>query len=120
MLDRMTVEHLTPLENAVIEAILLGRPQAEECLREQLQQSELNSRKFNGYGFYTHLIIPERVPSCSIRERTLHASCFLGGQPCGFILWLNDGRVECLEGYPLGGDSWPKSESFGTITLNKS
>jgi hypothetical protein len=118
----MNVEHkvaqLTPLEIAVIEAIAQGQPQAErQCLLEQLRQSELSSRKLTGYGFFTNFTIPDHVPGCSL-VRELLASAFVDEQLCGFILWMSGGRIECLEGYPLGGDSWPENESFKSITLN--
>lgn len=116
----MDITHLTPLENAVIEAMVQGKPQSEKCLREQLRQSKLRSREFNGYGFFTNLAIPEHVPPCPDLDGTLHASALVNDQLCGFILWIKDGRIDFLEGYPLGGDAWPENESFKAITLNKS
>ena len=116
----MNIAHLTPLENAVIEAIVQGKPQSEQCLREQLRQSELRSRERNGYGFFTNLVVPEHVPDCPDLDRTLLASGLVDDQLCGFILWIKDGKIDFLEGYPLGGDSWPENESFKAISLNKS
>jgi hypothetical protein len=115
----MDIAHLTPLENAVIEAIVDGQPDSEECLREQLRHSELRSREFNGYGFFTNIAVPENVPGCPALNRTLHASALVDDQSCGFILWIEAGRIDCLEGYPLGGDAWPQVEVFKDITLNK-
>jgi hypothetical protein len=116
----MNIAHLTPLESAVIEAIVQGQPQSEQYLREQLRQSELRSRELNGYGFFTNLVVPEHVPNCPDLGRTLHASALVDGQLCGFILWIKDGKIDFLEGYPLGGDSWPENESFKAISLNRS
>jgi hypothetical protein len=113
------VLHLTPLESAVIEAIAQGHPDSEQCLREQLRQSQLASRELNGYGFFTNLVIPDHLPGCPDLIRTLHASALVDGQLCGFILWIAAGKIKCLEGYPLGGDSWPEHESFQSIILNK-
>src|SRR5277367_6622741 len=107
MNEGLNVAHLTSLENAVIEAILHGKPQSEHCLREQLRQSQLRSREFNGYGFFTNLVIPEHAPGCPDLDQTLLASALVDDQLCGFILWITDGKIVCLEGYPLGGDSWP-------------
>ena len=114
------IAHLTPLENAVIDAMLQSEPQSERCLREQLRQSQLLSREFNGYGFFTNLTIPEHAPLCPDINGTLHASALVDDQLCGFILWISYGKIDFLEGYPLGGDSWPENESFKAITLNKS
>jgi hypothetical protein len=116
----LKVAHLTPLESAVIEAIAHGKPQSEQCLREQLRHSELRSRELNEYGFFTNLVIPDHVPGCPDLMGTLHASALVDDQLCGFILWIAGGKIECLEGYPLGGDSWPENESFKAITLNSS
>lgn len=116
----MNIAHLTPLENAVIEAIVQGRPESERCLREQLRQSVLRSREFNGYGFFTNLLVPEQAQSCPDLDGTLFASGLVGNQLCGFILWIKSGKIDFLEGYPLGGDSWPENESFTAINLNKS
>jgi hypothetical protein len=115
----LNVAYLTPLENAVIEAILQGKPQSEQCLREQLRHSELRSREFNGYGFFTNLAISEHAPRRPNLGRTLLASALVDDQLCGFILWITDGKIDFLEGYPLGRDSWPENESFRAITLNK-
>lgn len=116
----MNIAHLTPLENGVLEAIVQGRPQSEQCLREQLQQSELGSREFNGYGLFTNFVVAEQVPRCPGLDRTLLASGLVDDKLCGFILWIRDGKIDFLEGYPLGGDSWPENESFTTFNLNKS
>jgi hypothetical protein len=96
----------------VIEAILQGEPGSEQCLREQLRQSGLRSREFNGYGFFTNFVIPKQVPPCPELDKTLLASGLVDDQLCGFILWITDGKIDFLEGYPLGGDSWPTNESF--------
>jgi hypothetical protein len=115
----METAHLTPLENAVIGAIVNGQPDSEQCLREQLRCSQLRSREFNGYGFYTNIAVSEDVPGCPGLSRTLHASALVDNQSCGFILWIDAGRIDCLEGYPLGGDAWPEGQDFRDIILNK-
>jgi hypothetical protein len=116
----MYIAYLTPLENTVIDAIVQGQPQSEQCLWDQLRQSELRSRERNGYGFFTNFLVPEHVPSCPTLKRTLLASGLVGGELCGFILWIKNGKIDFLEGYPLGGESWPINESFEAISLNHS
>lgn len=113
-------DYLTPLEQAVIEAILRGVPSSEGCFRFQLHNSRLDVREFNGYGFFTNIIVPNDVPACSPLNAQLLASAMVSKQLCGFILWIADGRIDFLEGYPLGGDSWPENESFEQIELNSS
>jgi hypothetical protein len=41
----------------------------------------------------------------------------VGGELCGFMLWIRDGKVDFLEGYPLGGDAWPNDERFEGLNL---
>ena len=115
----MNIAHLTPLENAVIEAIVQGQPQSERCLRVQLQGSQLRSRENNGYGFFTNFLVPEHLPKCPDLG-ILHASALVNNESCGFMLWIKDGRIDFFEGFPLGGDSWPQHESFTSIRLSKS
>jgi hypothetical protein len=53
-------------------------------------------------------------------DGTLLASALVDKQLCGFILWIKDGKIDFLEVYPLGGDSWPKNGSFTATNLNRS
>jgi hypothetical protein len=109
--------YLTPLESAVISSMLEGSKDYGETLRLQLVESQLESREHNGYGFYTKFSVPVDVPTCSLVNEHFHASSLVGGELCGFILYIRDGRVAVLEGYPLGGDAWPQSESFEQVRL---
>jgi hypothetical protein len=113
-------DYLTPLEQAVIEAILRGVPSSEECFRFQLQNSRLDVREFNGYGFFTNIVVADEVPVCLPLNAQLPANALVSKQLCGFILWIANGKIDFLEGYPLGGDSWPEDESFEQIELNSS
>jgi hypothetical protein len=108
---------LSPLETAVITAILKGN-EFGEILATQLAQSRLESRKHNGYGFYTTFSIPKAAPSSSLTNERLHANALVGGELCGFILWIRDGKAHFLEGYPLGGDAWPINEHFEQLKLS--
>ena len=120
MNSSLKATYLTPLENAVIEAILQGTPELEQCLRIQFESSTLGSRELNGYGFFTNFVIPENAPACPELSGALHASAIVGGQLCGFILWITEAAIDFLEGYPLGADAWPEDETFESITFNRS
>jgi hypothetical protein len=108
---------LTLLETAVIRAILEGN-ECGEIFGTQLTHGRLESREHNGYGFYTTFSIPESTPACSSTTVRLHANALVGGKLCGFILWIQDGKVHFLEGYPLGGDAWPIDEHFEQLKLD--
>jgi hypothetical protein len=83
----------------------------------------LESREHNGYGFYTNFHVPDGTQLVSLPapliDRRFAASTVVGGQLCGFLLWIVNGKIEFLEGYPLSGDEWPSNESFGPITLDQ-
>jgi hypothetical protein len=106
--------YLTPLESAVISA-LLNSVEFGEIIGIQLSQSKLESRENNGYGFYTNFLVDDNAPACPLGNERLHANTLVGGELCGFILWMRDGKAHFLEGYPLGGDSWPTDECVNKI-----
>ena len=101
---------LTPLERAVVELILDGLPKSQDSLRTQLNLSRRESRVHNGYGFYTTFAVPGNSLAAPLRNAHLGASAYVDDRLCGFLLWIEDGRVNFLEGYPLGGDAWPNNE----------
>jgi hypothetical protein len=80
-------DYLTPLEQAVIEAILRGVPSSEECFRFELQNTRLDVREFNGYGFFTNIVVPDEVPVCLPLNAQL-PDAVVSKQLCGFILWM--------------------------------
>ena len=90
-----------------------------EVHRRRADFDIIHFHEFNGYGFYTNISVPVDLPGCTALSRTLHASALVDDQSCGFILWIEAGRIDCLEGYPLGGDAWPHAETFRDIILNK-
>ncbi|MBB5056495.1 hypothetical protein HDF16_001180 [Granulicella aggregans] len=119
-----TPSFLTPLESAVISAMLEASTEFGAALSVQLAESTLESREHNGYGFYTTFHVSDGTepipPPVPLIDRRFAASTVVGGQLCGFLLWILNGKIDFLEGYPLGGDEWPSNESFGPITLDQS
>lgn len=109
---------LTPLESAVI-AAMVEHDEFGELFSTQLTQSRLESRKYNGYGFFTTFSIPDGAPLAPITGKIFNANAMVGGELCGFLLWIRNGRVDFLEGYPLGGDAWPRDERFEQLKLDK-
>jgi hypothetical protein len=108
----------TPLEREIVSAMVEAQDLFREEISLQLRICELTSREHNGYGFFTNLAIPEGSPELPYVNYRLHASAQVGGELCGFMLWIKNGRVDFLEGYPLGGDAWPKREDITDIKLN--
>jgi hypothetical protein len=107
---------LTPLENTVITA-MLENSESGEVPRSQLALGRLESREHNGYGFFTTFSIPDEASLCSLIDERLLADAMVGGERCGFILWIKNGKVDFFEGYPLSGDAWPSNESFDQLVV---
>jgi hypothetical protein len=111
-------DFLTELERS----ILLAFVEYEELFRKelvmQLEASSLKYRDNNGYGFFTHFNANDRVPSLPYASFHYHASAKIGGELCGFMLWITNGRIDFIEGYPLGGDALPQSGSVAEIQIS--
>ena len=81
----------------------------------------MESRERNGYGFYTNFQVEDAAPRCAKADFELgDVSAVVGGQLCGFILFVREGRILFLEGFPLGGDEWPSSENIEKVSGFKS
>jgi hypothetical protein len=109
--------YLTDLEAEITSGIVEGFPLYTGVLMAQLAQSTLESRDYNGYGFYTTVAIAQETPSCALFSGRLHASAHIGGELCGFMLWIREGKIDFLEGYPLGGDAWPVGETITAFVI---
>jgi hypothetical protein len=117
MLNVRLPNFLTEVERTVLEFLLQGSSDENAVLFEQLASSSLKSRERNGYGVYTNFEVSDAVPRCTRENFELgDVSVVLSGQLCGFILFIREGKVEFLEGFPLGGDEWPSPENIEKVT----
>ena len=110
-------DFLTPLEKSVLSLLITGAELFENDLLSQIALSRLDRRENNGYGFFTHFI-PSEKPLLPWQDYRIHATAKVGGQLCGFMLWIKAGKIDFLEGYPLGGDAWPNEETISELKLN--
>jgi len=107
---------LSQFERTFISALAQPDPQ-REILLAQLQVAAVVSRDYTGVGLYTELTVPqtaprldeargghEDMPQCSGEHPELPSGA-------GFILWLKDGYISCLESYTYDG-SWPANENL--------
>jgi hypothetical protein len=98
----------TPFERAVLSAIGGMYPEDQPSLKGQLSTATFRSRENTGAGFFTHLTV-DRDPTLVIGGRRLRdgPSAKVAGleHGMGFILWLEDGYANCLEGYSYGNES---------------
>jgi hypothetical protein len=117
MLTMKLPEFLTELERKVIEFLLKEDTEENRVLAEQLAGCSLESRDLDGFGFYTNFQIADVAPRCARENFELgDISVILSGQLCGFILFVREGKVAFLEGFPLGGDEWPSSENIEKVS----
>ncbi len=106
------MDTLTPLEQAVLEKILSGESARYHVLRYQIPASRVRERKMTGVGFFTRFSIPDDIPKLP-DEATFQ----IGGvganindleHGAGFVLFVEDGQIETLEGYTYD-EPWPRN-----------
>ena len=105
----------TSLERAVLNAICEIHRVDRLALEVQLSTATFLGRENTGAGFYTYFTVERNSKGLINGER-------LRGGPeaeidglqhgMGFILWLKEGYVDCLEGYSYG-------ESTSGVVLEK-
>jgi hypothetical protein len=112
---------IAPLERAVLDLLLSRSEEGYGALRAQVATATVAHREVTGAGFYTDLWV----------DRTLPASHRDVGNPlgegrdfgddvyadieglehgAGFLLWLEDGWLSCLEGFSYA-EPWPDTVS---------
>jgi hypothetical protein len=120
MLKTKLPEFLTELESAVLSFLLREDSERNRILFDQLRSCSLESREHNGYGFYTSFKIDESAPRCQPADFELDdIAVVISGQICGFVLFVRNGGISFLEGFPLGGDEWPSSEIIEKVSRFK-
>jgi len=94
----------TPLERRVLDAICEKYPADRSALQAQIATAALD-RQNTGCGFFTYFFV-DRSSSPPIRGERLRdgPAARIDGvkHGFGFILWLDDGYANCLEGYNWG------------------
>ena len=103
-------------EKAIMQKMLEEKNVENEILLEQYRRSQVIKRDFTGAGFFTNFEVPantphvEKLTSCSFGDviASINGSTF----DFGFVLFLKDGMLSCLEGYTWA-DAWPETiESY--------
>ena len=101
---------LTPLEKAVLDAMLEGGGESFEAVRQQLAHATIAKREFSGVGFFTEFVVPvdapvrRNLPSMEIGNVGAEFRSLQHG--AGFVLFIRDGVVSMLEGYTYD-EPWP-------------
>jgi hypothetical protein len=98
------LEELTAFERAVLEKLLDGDNPLWNALRLQLSSAMVEEREWTGVGFYTTLHVPDgaaAAPELGAMNvgAGVHAEIPGLEHGAGFVLWIRDGFLDCLEGY---------------------
>jgi len=92
----------TALERAVLAAICDMNSGDRAALEAQLSTATLLSRENTGAGFYARFVVDRALSTAigDMRSRNGQEAKIDGLEHgMGFILWLEEGYADCLEGY---------------------
>jgi|SRR5271157_1312765 len=106
---------LTSLEKEVLKWLLAGKDPVLIALETQMKKASKIRREFTGHGFYLYFIFSSTIQAIH-KELPVKADFFFGdveaiipslNYGAGFLLWVKNGVVICLEGYTYD-ETWPK------------
>ena len=102
---------MNEIEAQVVAALLAGDREDLAILRQQAQHVVVRSREHTGVGFWTYFdVAPDatRLGNSGRHELSDVGAEIQGVQHgAGFILWVEHGVIDCLEGFTYVGE-WPK------------
>ena len=105
-------EGLNDLEYRTLERFLDGPHPALAMLRKQLPRVEVSLREPITGGSVTHFSVGEDVEPVSAPQHfqllDVHGKLKGVRDEVGFVLFVEKGRLERLEGQLLGGSAWPE------------
>lgn len=107
-------------EKAAMDKILCGEDIALEILREQYKDAVVTDREFTGVGFFSDFYISDKSPKLAFHHPI--QICDVIGQidelphGVGFVLFIKNGVIDCLEGFTYGDEKWP--EHFAKFSLS--
>jgi len=101
-----------PLEDQVLQDMLIGNDERLAVLRDQLKRSTVKERDMTGVGFFLYIKVPVDVPRLAnlpnlLIDKGLKAEIEGLDYGAGFVLWVTDGALDQLEGYCCA-ETWPK------------
>lgn len=103
------------LTKKVMNLLLAGNTKTLRELRRQYEKSQIISIEDTGIGFYINFEVSD-----SNLKLHLHKDCFNFGDvygiyngvfgAVGFILFIRNGFISCLEGFNSNGEKWPSKD----------
>lgn len=110
MANKVTFEDF---EKNIMLKLLEGDDNTLQILRIQYENAIVKSREFTGTGFYTTFAIPNSVPRLEY-NKAFQIGDVVGQvdgirDGVGFVLFVENGFLNMLEGYTYGDEKWPKT-----------
>ena len=103
------MSHLTPLESAVMDAMIWQMGDSVPDLRAQVADSSPGLRRNTGAGLYSQIVVDaDRAvanPDATGLFGTVHAMIAGLPDPVGFQIELREGRLTALHGQSYGQDT---------------
>lgn len=96
------MSEFTDLETAALRAIFLETPELAPALERQLEMAVVTERQNSGGGFFTTVKVAEDAPSVNsptVLGYATHAHISGLKHDFGFVLFMENGRLNTLEGY---------------------
>jgi hypothetical protein len=105
-------QQLTNLERAILEKMLTGENSELKILREQFSKVTVSKSEMTGSGFFTNLEVPATLAPLSRKGRVtitdISANLPKLKNGAGFVLFVDNGAINCLEGFCYD-ETWPDS-----------
>lgn len=102
------MSNFTNLELAVLRAIFIETPQYEDGLAVQLAKASVTDRENSGGGFFTTISVATAIPrvaSPQVLGHKVYANVEGLAYGMGFVLFMEDGYLNLLEGYAFGPEN---------------
>ncbi len=107
---------LTEIEEAVVRRMLADSATSlREGALESLARFVVEDRHFTGKGFIVSFVHNDETRlfpvDMSMRWGMGVMGRLNGALDVGFVVYVDDGYVDAIEGYTFGGDEWPEAVS---------
>lgn len=107
---------MNEFERSVLEFALRGDHPILSTLRDQLSSATLREREdYNSAGFFTHIDVPDDAPRLKDEQIIIGdvSAEMPGGElPMGFLVWIENGALDCLEAFTYEDYEWPENPSI--------
>jgi len=100
--------NLTTFEQAVMEKLLQGTHPVLIEIKRQFDSCVVKNRELTGVGFYLDFVVSDSLLDSAINLRFGDVIADIDGleNGAGFVLYINNGKLDMLEGYSYD-ESWP-------------